>query len=762
MIVLMCVRARAGLQEEVHKVVEEVERTRKWIMDAATLHAQRREAHAERMARLEHQAAHILHARQLSGPLHLNGFNLRPSAHHDHVEPSTEEDEAQYLEAAIRASLSFHSQLHTPSKDLDRPHSTQSAPPKQHHATSSGRSDGGLNSEECGLASVPEPGTPDLNHAHGRVQSDRANGMHAPQTEPRRMRYSNFARNEGLPEQQQPQLTAGSTGGEEMNGGSRGRLLLQPHSHPISSSHTPISPATVYRAFEQTQEGEGPHQPHQRPHLNGGSHSEWLDFEERDPHPPTREALAHVRDRGGRTLVSEPDMFFELTPLRRPQFSAAPAGTVAPGRGHGHSVSGDAQSAGPGSLGDGAWAGEGGWQGGSEVLPVKVESLNSLTEVEERLTREEEAEWDLTDADRMSDHESGGEQEPGDMPMHAHGRAVGAAVRRLEARSVIGVGRECGGGEDPAATHEEALPPEWQRFEGNFAGDASCVGGDSSVDFFSDDCDMPVPVSDLSGSPSGLESPADEGSGQEGVRDRNGRGWSGGREGAETPPLPDNIIHYLLPQQPGGGGVEVGISQVANRMSGVPRVTAARERAEETLRQARAVLVLRPAQASSSASSSDRTLTHDASSAMQQDQEVSPSEGPRRVGGGRRREKERERERKHRNQPEPPPKVSVTVETQAKAFRCVVLPSDTWGHLCALVQVCVCVCVYSSLSPACLLARPPSPRLPDPPLAVAPQHLRGVAVATHLQAEMGFRDPPQLSRDGWTREPKPSVKIQVL
>ena len=26
---------------------------------------------------------------------------------------------------------------------------------------------------------------------------------------------------------------------------------------------------------------------------------------------------------------------------------------------------------------------------------------------------------------------------------------------------------------------------------------------------------------------------------------------------------------------------------------------------------------------------------------------------------------------------------------------------------------------------------------------------------------MGFRDPPQLSRDGWTREPKPSVKVQV-
>ena len=84
-------------------------------------------------------------------------------------------------------------------------------------------------------------------------------------------------------------------------------------------------------------------------------------------------------------------------------------------------------------------------------------------------------------------------------------------------RGVVGVGSESGGGEDPAATHDEALPPEWQRFEGDFAGDASCVGGDGSVDLGSDDCDMPVPVIDLSGSPSGLESPADEGSGQEGV-----------------------------------------------------------------------------------------------------------------------------------------------------------------------------------------------------------------------------------------------------
>ena len=40
--------------------------------------------------------------------------------------------------------------------------------------------------------------------------------------------------------------------------------------------------------------------------------------------------------------------------------------------------------------------------------------------------------------------------------------------------------------QDPAATHEEALTPGWQRFEGDFAGDASCVGGDASVYLGSD------------------------------------------------------------------------------------------------------------------------------------------------------------------------------------------------------------------------------------------------------------------------------------
>jgi hypothetical protein len=46
--------------------------------------------------------------------------------------------------------------------------------------------------------------------------------------------------------------------------------------------------------------------------------------------------------------------------------------------------------------------------------------------------------------------------------------------------------RSANDAQDPAATHEEALPPGWQRFEGDFAGDASCVGGDASVYLDSD------------------------------------------------------------------------------------------------------------------------------------------------------------------------------------------------------------------------------------------------------------------------------------
>ena len=622
--------ALAELEEEVHKLVQEVDGTRAQINDAATLHAQNREAHAERMARLEHQAAQLSHARQLSGPLHLNGFNLRPSADHDHVEPSTAEDEAKYLEAAIRASLSLHNQMHTPTQSLDRPHSTQSAPPKRTHETSSGRPGGGLNSEDAGL--VPAPGMSDLCHGHGRAWDESTKAMQAPQTEPRRIGHSDyFARPEGLREQEPAHWTARGTGGAEMNGGAH-RMVLEPQSQPIASGHTPISPARVYRAFEQTQADEVPAPPlrgggHQRPDLNGGSHSEWLDFEERDPQAPTSQALARVRD-GGSRLLSEPDPFCDSTR------------TGAPARRHAPWLS--ANGEGPAKAGEGECAGERGRPGGSAVSPVKMESLSSLTK--------EEEEWDLTDADRMSDHESGGEQEPGDASS-----AGGAAVSRIEACSALG--GEGDGGRRGLA-----------RWGGDFGGDASCVGADGSVDAGSDDLEMPVPADDLSCSPSAFESPFDEdrhlSGGHQGLKGTGERGASAGREGAETPPLPEALEEQLGSwNEVARGDGEVANAEVEDR-SGVPRV-----------------LVLRPAHTSSSAP----THTHVASSAMQQDHEAAAGAETGQAGSGRRREKDRGIARSHR--PEPPPKVVVTVETQAKTFRCLVLPTDTWGHLCAMVQV---------------------------------------------------------------------------
>jgi len=57
--------------------------------------------------------------------------------------------------------------------------------------------------------------------------------------------------------------------------------------------------------------------------------------------------------------------------------------------------------------------------------------------------------------------------------------------------------------------------------------------------------------------------------------------------------------------------------------------------------------------------------------------------------------------------PVAPAKVVVKVVTQARTFRCLAAPTDTWAHVCALVQVfmiqchvggihcaCVCVCAY--------------------------------------------------------------------
>jgi hypothetical protein len=57
------------------------------------------------MASLQQHAAQLEHARRNAAPLHLNGYMLRQSADHDHIEPSTEQDEAKFLEAAIQASL---------------------------------------------------------------------------------------------------------------------------------------------------------------------------------------------------------------------------------------------------------------------------------------------------------------------------------------------------------------------------------------------------------------------------------------------------------------------------------------------------------------------------------------------------------------------------------------------------------------------------------------------------------------------------------
>ncbi len=96
---------RQRLDEDVRKLVHDVDNERQRIIDAASLHAQRREEHAERMASLQQHAAQLEHARRNAAPLHLNGYMLRQSADHDHIEPSTEQDEARFLEAAIQASL---------------------------------------------------------------------------------------------------------------------------------------------------------------------------------------------------------------------------------------------------------------------------------------------------------------------------------------------------------------------------------------------------------------------------------------------------------------------------------------------------------------------------------------------------------------------------------------------------------------------------------------------------------------------------------
>ena len=98
----------AGVHEEVEQVVHEVERVRSRIMRAANLHSQRRQEHAKEMSRLQRRVLQLASINQTrGGRLELNGSSLRLSALHNHIEPTTEEDEAKYLEAGIRASLSL-------------------------------------------------------------------------------------------------------------------------------------------------------------------------------------------------------------------------------------------------------------------------------------------------------------------------------------------------------------------------------------------------------------------------------------------------------------------------------------------------------------------------------------------------------------------------------------------------------------------------------------------------------------------------------
>ena len=99
--------ATAGVESQVQSLVHKVDQTRAHMIQAAFQHLKRREQHWVKMAHLERKAAQLVLSRQNSASnLELNGHTMRFSQNHDHVEPATEEAEAKYLEAAIRASLS--------------------------------------------------------------------------------------------------------------------------------------------------------------------------------------------------------------------------------------------------------------------------------------------------------------------------------------------------------------------------------------------------------------------------------------------------------------------------------------------------------------------------------------------------------------------------------------------------------------------------------------------------------------------------------
>jgi len=254
----------------VHKLVLEVDQARQQIMDAASLHAQRRDKHAATIAELEQRAAHLAQARQNCRPLQLNGFNLRPSNEHNHVEPSTEEDEEKYLAAAIHLSLSMsqgnlledeRQGLTKPTSNM-RPCMEQFAPPNHTHDSSTGARGDDRTAGVPAVRISNGAGIASDGRAHGRAGIASGNDetqdfistnssklpawkTTAPQSEPRRSLYRG------------PQPREENGGDVGNIGIERASLQLRPppsmpHILGYSHAHTPLSPASVYRAFEQT------------------------------------------------------------------------------------------------------------------------------------------------------------------------------------------------------------------------------------------------------------------------------------------------------------------------------------------------------------------------------------------------------------------------------------------------------------------------------------------------------------------------------
>ena len=392
------------------KIVLAVDHERKLIMEAADLHAQRREAHADTVARLEQRVAQLVRDRQASGPLHLNGFTLRKADSHNHVEPNTEEDEAKYLEAAIRASLSFQRSqeqlLETPKSMPRDQRVTQTAPPKYGHLVPSDCNGG----EEAGATrdcllnesrsdADPAGRSAAAGGAHDRHFNGSAAPSLAPNSEPRRR---------GCDDRQRCADDLDPSDSRRRGGGVHGLALLPPNSAPLVFGHTPLSPTSVHRAFAQNSgnsmaissrswsDGSS-----QRPALSSSAVGEWFDdLDEHDPEPPPA-----AQDPAWRVLAE---------------------------------VGGHTEGKHEGVLAQ-----------VELVSPQKMEAVNCL----HNEGSSDFIDGDVTDADRMSDHDTGGEEEPPDPrqwgrdnsddddmeashPLHHHHHRQ--SVKRAQARSAAG------------------------------------------------------------------------------------------------------------------------------------------------------------------------------------------------------------------------------------------------------------------------------------------------------------------------------------